>query len=132
MRNIRQYIPNSLTFLSLGFGLVSILLAVHNQVIYAGLLIIVSVILDMMDGYSARKLQVESNFGKQLDSLADMVSFGVAPLILVHQHLSIRGLAGLWLYPLLILTVWAGAFRLARFNLQPPQQNASDNRRKDN
>jgi len=112
--------------MSLCFGLLSILFAIQNQIIYAGIFILCSVILDSFDGYFARKLQVESNFGKQLDSLSDLVSFGVAPLILVYQHLSLRDLVGFWVYPLLILNIWAGAFRLARFNLQPQKLGADD------
>ncbi len=126
---IRQYFPNFLTFLSLGFGSISIFAAIDNQIMTAGLLIIVSVVFDIMDGYFARKMGVATNFGKQLDSLADIVSFGIAPLVLVHQHLSSRELMEIWLYPLMVITIWAGAFRLARFNLQPQKQSINEDSR---
>jgi CDP-diacylglycerol--serine O-phosphatidyltransferase len=121
---IRQYLPNLMTFLSLSFGLLSIFLAIQEKIRLAGLLIIISVILDTFDGTVARKLNVVSQFGLQLDSLADLVSFGVAPIILVLQHLTIQDLFRPWLIPLLLLPVLAGAFRLARFNLQPPKKKA--------
>jgi len=123
---IRQYLPNAMTFLALGFGLVSIVLATQENIRLAGLFIVISVLLDSFDGMVARKLGVESNFGMQLDSLADMVDFGVAPVILVIQHLTVRGLFRSWFIPLLILPVLAGAFRLARFNLQPQKEGVND------
>jgi CDP-diacylglycerol--serine O-phosphatidyltransferase len=108
-----------MTFLALCFGLLSIVFATRENLNIAGILILFSVILDSLDGTVARKLNVTSAFGKQLDSLSDMVSFGVAPTILVLQHLTVRELFRTWMIPLLILPVLAGAFRLARFNLQP-------------
>jgi len=123
---IRLYLPNTMTFLSLSFGLVSIIIATQNYIMLAGLFIIVSVLLDAFDGMVARKLNAASNFGRQLDSLADLVSFGVAPVILVLQHLAVRDLYRIWFIPLLIFPVVAGAFRLARFNLQPEKQGAKD------
>ncbi|MCJ7735255.1 MAG: CDP-diacylglycerol--serine O-phosphatidyltransferase [Anaerolineales bacterium] len=120
---LRQYFPNSLTFLSLACGLLSIILSSQEYIMWAGLLILLSVILDILDGFSARKLKVESGFGMQLDSLADMVSFGVAPLILTYQHLAPRDNFSFWILPFIILPVWAGAFRLSRFNLQPPKRS---------
>jgi CDP-diacylglycerol--serine O-phosphatidyltransferase len=123
---IRQYIPNAITFLALGFGLVSIVLATQEHIMLAGLLIVVSAILDAFDGTVARKLHAVSIFGKQLDSLADMVNFGIAPVILVLQHLTVRGLFRYWFIPLFILPVFSGAYRLARFNLQPGKQSAND------
>jgi CDP-diacylglycerol--serine O-phosphatidyltransferase len=116
---IRNHFPNTLTFLALGSGLVSIIVAIQGYVFEAGIFILISVILDSFDGYFARKLEVDSQFGMQLDSLSDLVSFGVAPLVLVLQHLTIRGLFSYWIIPGLLLALWAGAFRLARFNLQP-------------
>ncbi len=123
---IRHYIPNSLTYLSLACGLGSIILTNQEYLFQAGLLILISLILDSLDGFSARKLNEETNLGLQLDSLTDMVSFGVAPLLLVFHHLNARGFASYWIFPLLILSAWAGAFRLARFNLQPPKTSSYD------
>ena len=120
-----KYVPNYITFLSLGFGLVSIVLAIQDSIFMAGMFIIGSSILDSLDGFSARKLNLESTFGLQLDSLTDMVSFGVAPIVLVSQHLHLQDRFSLWLIPFFLLQIWAGAFRLARFNLQPPKESSS-------
>ena len=116
---ISHYIPNSLTYLSLACGLGSIILSNQAYLFQAGLLILVSFIFDSLDGFFARKLNAETKLGLQLDSLTDMVSFGVAPLLLIFNHLSARGFSSFWIFPFLILSAWAGAFRLARYNLQP-------------
>jgi len=123
---ISHYLPNSLTYLSLACGLGSIILSSQAYIFQAGLLILVSFILDGLDGFSARKLNAETKLGLQLDSLTDMVSFGVAPLLLIFNHLNARGFSSLWICPLLILSAWAGAFRLARFNLQPLKTSSLD------
>ncbi len=121
---IRRYIPNSLTFISLGFGIGSIVLSSQEYIFQAGLLILVSLIFDVLDGFSARKLNAATQFGLQLDSLSDMVSFGVAPMVLILHHVVTRDTFSFWLLPLIILPIWAGAFRLARFNLQSPKQSS--------
>lgn len=123
---IRQYIPSSLTLISLGCGTVSIVLSSQEYIFQAGLLILVSLIFDVLDGFSARKLNAATQFGLQLDSLSDMVSFGVAPLLLILHHIEPRDAFSFWLLPLIILPIWAGAFRLARFNCQPPKQSIHD------
>ncbi len=125
-KQIRQYIPNSLTFISLGFGVASIVLSSQKNIFQAGLLILVSLIFDVLDGFTARKLNATTQFGMQLDSLSDMVSFGVAPLVLIVHHVINRDTFSFWLLLLIILPIWAGAFRLARFNIQPPKQGIQD------
>jgi CDP-diacylglycerol--serine O-phosphatidyltransferase len=120
-----KYLPNYITFLSLGFGLISIILSSQEYIFLAGSLIVVASILDTLDGYSARKLSLESYFGLQLDSLTDMVCFGVAPIVLISQYLHLQNRFTLWLLPVFLVYIWAGAFRLARFNLQPPKENSN-------
>lgn len=126
IKDLRQYLPNYITFLSLGFGLVSIVFSIRELIVPAGLLIIGSSILDSLDGFSARKLNLESSFGVELDSLTDLVCFGVAPIVLISQHLYLQERFSFWLIPIFLLMIWAGAFRLARFNLQPPKQNSAE------
>ncbi len=120
-----RYLPNYITFLSLGFGLISIILSSREYIFLAGSLIVVASILDMLDGYSARKLSLESYFGLQLDSLTDMVCFGVAPIVLISQYLYLQNRFTFWLLPIFLIDIWAGAFRLARFNLQPPKESSN-------
>jgi len=120
---IRIYFPNTLTFLALGSGLVSIIVVIQGHIFEAGIFILISVILDSFDGYFARKMEVDSRFGMQLDSLSDIVNFGVAPLVLLMQHLTVRGLFRYWIIPFMLLVLYAGAYRLARFNLEPSKES---------
>jgi len=118
---LRYAVPNFITFLSLACGLGSILLSSQEYLVTAGILVLCSYVLDIWDGFTARKLNAQSSFGFQLDSLVDMVSLGIAPAVLVFHHLMARGLSIYWILPFVLLTALAGAFRLARFNLLPPK-----------
>ncbi len=129
---IRNNLPNMLTMANLSCGVLAILIAsssagmrpaempAHAPRIYLScLLIVLAAVLDRYDGKLARLLGAESEFGKQLDSLCDLISFGVAPAVISWQlHAALLfgpwrliGYLGALLFPL------AGAFRLARFNL---------------
>ncbi|MCA9933478.1 MAG: CDP-alcohol phosphatidyltransferase family protein [Anaerolineales bacterium] len=124
----RYLVPNGITFASLTCGILSILLAATGEpknLTAAGILILASYILDLFDGYTARRLQASSEFGLQLDSLVDMVSLGTAPAVLTFMHLQSEGLTGWWVWPFVIIVPLAGAFRLARFNLLPPKQTGN-------
>lgn len=119
--NLKYLVPNGFTFLSMACGVGSILAAAGENVILAASLIFISYWLDMVDGFSARKLNAQSEFGLQLDSLTDIVSLGVAPAVMIFQHLRLSGANLLWVTPLVIFLAMAGAFRLARFNMLPPK-----------
>ena len=122
----QPYLPNGITFASLGCGLISILLSSQGLIIPAAYLILACVFLDFLDGYLARRLSLASSFGKQLDSLVDIVSFGVGPISLTWQHLTAAVDFGFWILPFFVMQIVAGAFRLARFNLQEPKQSSRD------
>lgn len=124
-KGLQHYLPNYITFLSQGFGLVSIVLSIREHIFLAGMFIIGASLLDSLDGFSARKLNLESTFGLHLDSLTDMVCFGVAPIVLVSQHLHLQDRFSFWLIPFFLLQIWASGFRLARFNLQPPKESSA-------
>ena len=119
--NLKYLVPNGITFLSLIFGVGAILTATRNLFIISGAMIFTCYWLDSLDGYSARKLNAQSEFGLQMDSLSDMVGLGVAPAVLVFQHLSHLGLSLVWITPIVVIYTMAGAFRLARFNTLPPK-----------
>jgi CDP-diacylglycerol--serine O-phosphatidyltransferase len=123
--DLKYIVPNGISFLSLTSGVGAILTASQEYLLLAGLLIITSYGLDMFDGFSARKLSAQSEFGLNLDSLTDMVSLGVAPSFLVFQHLRILGANLFWVVPVVSLVVLAGAFRLARFNTLPPKTTSN-------
>jgi CDP-diacylglycerol--serine O-phosphatidyltransferase len=91
----------------------------------AAALILASNILDGWDGFTARRLNATSEFGLQLDSLVDMVSLGVAPSVLVFQHMYEKGVGILWIWPFSLMIAMAGAFRLARFNLLPAKESSN-------
>jgi Phosphatidylserine synthase len=78
-------IPNGLTSLNLISGCIAIALAFHGLLTYAGYFILVAAVFDFFDGMVARSLKVHSPIGKELDSLADVVSFGVAPTIILLE-----------------------------------------------
>jgi CDP-diacylglycerol--serine O-phosphatidyltransferase len=110
---ITSYIPSALTLLNLCCGVLSIILL---DIFWSPILLIVAAIFDLFDGAAARWLDAESEFGKELDSLCDMVSFGVAPAVLYWLLLPTEAY-WLMIAPLAI-PVFA-AIRLARFNLTP-------------
>jgi CDP-diacylglycerol---serine O-phosphatidyltransferase len=118
---LTKKIPNTLTLGNLYCGFLSIGFAANGQFKNAAVLIIIGMMLDSMDGRLARMLDADSTLGKELDSLADIVTFGVAPSFLVyytsfHQF----GLLGFFVAGLLPLF---GAYRLARFNTSPPKSS---------
>lgn len=111
----KSTIPNILTFFNLSLGIISIILIFKDHMFIAGLVILLAALIDRYDGKIARKLHAVSAMGKELDSLADLVSFGLAPAFLVWklsmQDLGIIGCIILLAFPL------CGAFRLARYNV---------------
>jgi CDP-diacylglycerol--serine O-phosphatidyltransferase len=125
-QTIQTYLPNSITFLSLASGFTSIIFAAQEMIFPAVSCILFSVLLDTLDGYLARKLNTASVFGKQLDSLVDIVSFGVAPILIVWQHLNLKAEINFWVLPIFIVQILSGAYRLARFNLQFPKQSSNE------
>jgi len=109
--------PNIVTLSSLFCGFISIIMSGYSEIFFAALLIILAAFFDSIDGFIARKFKASSNFGKELDSLADVISFGLAPGYLLYQ-------ASLYKYGNLGIIVGAllpisAALRLARFNLKP-------------
>lgn len=123
--NLKFLVPNGITFISLSCGVSAILSATQEKLILSGMLIFASYWLDSIDGYSARKLNAQSEFGLHMDSLTDMVSLGMAPALLVFQHLRLQGANLIWVTPLVMLYTMAGAFRLARFNTLPPKTSSN-------
>lgn len=120
-----KHLPNVLTMINLLAGCLSIVMSFRGQPETAAYLIGAAAILDFLDGAAARLLRAYSDLGKQLDSLADLVSFGVAPAaILFHYMESAMGGAGnipsMWPTTAFLLTVFA-ALRLAKFNTDPGQ-----------
>jgi len=93
--SVKKHIPNMLTSCNLLCGCLSIIFASEGYLLWSGYLIFIATAFDFSDGLAARALKVQSELGKQLDSLADMVTFGVAPGLLVYFTLSHPHLQGL-------------------------------------
>lgn len=114
-------IPNLLTLGALFAGFYAIVAANQGLYSYAGLAIVLAMIMDNLDGRFARALQTETEFGAELDSLSDMVAFGVAPALIAYQWaLNYFGKLG-WLIAFTYTA--ATALRLARFNTQLSDHN---------
>ena len=124
---IRKHIPNTLTCCNLVSGCVATVFALGGQLGLALMFIVIGAVFDFFDGMSARLLGVSSPIGKELDSLADCVTFGVAPATIVFFELSVLDYPQ-WLEPLRgVLPFFAyvmaafSALRLAKFNLDERQ-----------
>ncbi|MBA2249304.1 MAG: CDP-alcohol phosphatidyltransferase family protein [Chitinophagaceae bacterium] len=144
-----KQIPNIFTLLNLFFGCIAIVFALQTDsiIIYvnedfsssfnipeklalSGIFIFIAAIIDFLDGFVARLFSATSAMGKQLDSLADVVSFGVAPGVILYQLLRFsyareeNGLqvSIIWLLPAFIISC-AAAYRLAKFNLDDSQSH---------
>jgi len=128
MSAIKRLIPNLFTAGNLVGGILAIIFALKGRIDLAPYFIFASAIFDFLDGFMARLLKVPSELGKQLDSLADMVTFGVAPGIFVYIMIGTGVIPALkdtsYLpYLGLIIPVFA-LFRLAKFNLDTRQTSS--------
>lgn len=147
---MRKQIPNLFTLLNLVFGCIAIVFILQTgetivllegsgatQVVlperltWGALFIFAAAAVDFLDGFLARMLRVSSEMGKQLDSLSDVVSFGVAPGLILYQLLRISyaqdegglDVSMLWLVPAFVYSA-AAAWRLAKFNLATNQSSS--------
>ncbi len=145
---MKKQIPNLFTLLNLFFGCLAIVFALQTNAVviyvndqfnssfnipekitWAAIFIMIAAVIDFLDGFVARLLKATSEMGKQLDSLSDVVSFGVAPAVIIYQLLKFSfareenglDISTFWLMPAFILAC-AAAYRLAKFNLATDQQ----------
>ena len=113
-------IPDVISILNLVFGFLAILMVIGNHLTYASLCILVAVVFDSVDGWVSRKLNREDpfGFGKNIDSLADIVSFGVAPSVLLYYlGLQISDWAAYLVAIVAVFTLVCGILRLTRYNV---------------
>lgn len=112
---ITKTLPNLFTVFNLFLGIISIILSFNDRVDLAALMVILAFLTDGLDGKVARALKAQSDFGKELDSLSDIISFGVAPALIMYvsafQYLGAAGWVVTAIFPIF------GALRLARFNV---------------
>lgn len=117
---MKKHIPNCITLLNLLSGCIGVTMAFHQAYDYALLCMLLSALFDFCDGLAARLLHAYSNIGKELDSLADMVSFGFLPGMLAYQLL-LEGNAGSIVPYFGFLIPLFSALRLAKFNVDERQ-----------
>ncbi len=134
---MKKHIPNILTLLNLFCGCCAVVSILEGEYTEGAIFIGISLIADFLDGYAARYFKVSSPLGLQLDSLADMVSFGVVPGVIVYSLLSVSAMSGngiggnseeiltslslsIKALPAFIITLFS-CLRLAKFNLDTRQ-----------
>jgi CDP-diacylglycerol--serine O-phosphatidyltransferase len=127
---LRNNIPNLITMLNLTCGSIAIIQVFSGEIVLASWLVIIAALFDFLDGFAARLLHAKSSIGAQLDSLADVVSFGLAPALIMFRLILESNLHEPVIFeeiPLLpyvsLLMAVAGAYRLARFNTDPGQSD---------
>ncbi|MCK3682571.1 CDP-alcohol phosphatidyltransferase family protein [Maribellus sp. YY47] len=130
MRTIIRQIPNVITLMNLSSGVLATIFAIDGHLIWAGIFICLASVFDFMDGFAARLLKAYSETGKELDSLSDVVSFGVAPgailftlleFSLFGKNQPIYEITANWYQWIILFSAFVipifGAIRLARFNV---------------
>lgn len=138
--NLKKHIPNAITCGNLLCGCLAIVFAIKGRLVWSGYLVGIAAILDFLDGFFARLLKVHSEIGKQLDSLADMVTFGVVPGMvmfeLIHQSYANQletmknnpqsSMPILYIISVFVpfLIIIFSAIRLAKFNIDTRQSSS--------
>lgn len=131
-KNIIKHFPNAITLLNLVSGCFSIASAFEGRLELAGLFILTASILDFLDGFSARLVGAYTQLGRELDSLSDVVSFGVAPAMILYQFmrqsLGIPQSEGLfdghWLLAIPFIMAAFSSLRLGLFNIDDRQTSS--------
>lgn len=136
MKKIIAQVPNTITSLNLVSGVAATMFAIDGHLVWAAIFICLAAVLDFMDGFAARLLKAYSEIGKELDSLADVVSFGVAPGAILFTLLEFAlfgknqpiheigaGLTEWLILSTSFLLPVFGAIRLARFNTNTANEN---------
>ena len=118
--SLKKHIPNSITSLNLAAGAVGVVLCLKGRPDLAFYLMMAAMVFDFSDGLAARLLGAYSPMGKELDSLADMVSFGLLPSLMLVETMQQHGCTGWVSFLPLFLAVMSG-LRLAKFNVDERQ-----------
>ena len=135
---LKKYIPNLLTLLNLLCGTIAVIFAVNNELEIAAYFVLLGIFFDFFDGFAARIFKVEGELGKQLDSLADVVTSGVVPGIVIYKLLQTKNTIEIFntevvswktqeieLLPFFgLLFTLAAAYRLAKFNIDERQTSS--------
>ena len=118
--NLIKYIPNTFTILNLLSGCMGLISLYEGNIAQGSVFILIGAVFDFLDGFSARVLNAMSRIGKELDSLADLITFGVLPSFILYLMIQEQGIPYISLLSLLV--VIGSAFRLAMFNIDESQK----------
>ena len=118
--SILKHIPNTITSMNLFCGLMGVIFTFQGKLDIAFYMMLAGALCDFCDGLAARALKAYSELGKQLDSLADMVSFGTLPALMMHRLMLQTQNESVWCYIPLLIAVFS-ALRLAKFNIDERQ-----------
>ncbi len=130
---MKQYVPNFLTLLNVFSGCIAVMFAVLNRLELAAFFVFLGILFDFLDGFAARMLNVQSDVGVQLDSLADMITSGLTPGVVMFQLLNMAERGGwdlgffghdteMGVLPFFgFVITMASAYRLAKFNVDENQ-----------
>ena len=117
---ITKHIPNTITSMNLLCGALGVIFTFQGALHIAFYLMLAAAVCDFLDGFAARLLKAYSPMGKELDSLADLISFGLLPSLMLHRRLVEGGMTGFVAYIPLVICVFS-ALRLAKFNIDDRQ-----------
>lgn len=118
--HITKHIPNTITSMNLLCGALGVIFTFQGALDIAFYLMLAAAVCDFLDGFAARMLNAYSPMGKELDSLADVVSFGLLPSLMLHRRLIEGGVTGFVAYIPLVICIFS-ALRLAKFNVDDRQ-----------
>lgn len=120
---ISSYIPNAITSMNLVCGSLGVIAAFGERQDLAFILMLLAALFDFCDGFAARALHAYSDMGKELDSLCDMVSFGLLPSIMMMKCMQACRFGESWVCCIPLLIAVFSALRLAKFNIDPRQSH---------
>ena len=118
---LRKYIPDLITSMNLVCGLLGVVFTLKSRLDIAFACMLAAAVFDFLDGLAARALDAYSDLGKELDSLCDLVSFGVLPALMLCFLMQTYRFDGSWICWLPLLLAVFSALRLAKFNVDPRQ-----------
>ena len=117
---LTKHIPNTITSMNLLCGVMGVIFTFQGALNIAFYLMLAAAVCDFLDGFAARMLKAYSDMGKELDSLADLISFGLLPSLMLHRRLVEGGMTGFWSYLPLVICLFS-ALRLAKYNVDTRQ-----------
>lgn len=120
---IKKHIPNFLTVCNLACGIAGLVFLFHDMPVHAATMIWAGAVFDFLDGFVARLLKTTSPIGKELDSLADMITFSLLPSFIVYYFMTQSG-EEVWLPYISFLIAIFSALRLAKFNIDERQTSS--------